>query len=128
MSDTANNHCSATRADGSPCMAPVMEGDRCWAHREGAQAEAERREARIAGGRAHANVARAAKALPAAVQPIWLALSETLEGVRDGSMTAAQGRAVADLSRALLACLEAGEFAERIGELEAAAGKRRTAG
>ena len=110
--------CTATRTNGEPCRAPVMRADatRCFAH--DASFQARRDEARRAGGRSKANAIRAQKLMPARLAPLFDALAAALDQVHSGDLDPRAASAMAQLARAMVATVTAGELEDRLRRLE----------
>jgi hypothetical protein len=110
--------CSAVRKDGAPCaLLAVGNADRCFAH-------VANTESRAAGGRAKAHSERAGKLLPARLRPVLDQLLTALDEVHAGSLTPQQGSAMSALAGAVVKVMSAGQFEERLRDLEAALEKR----
>jgi len=119
--------CTATRKDGSPCSNTILPpgSSRCFAHNPTLQAE--RNEARKRGGQSRSNLARFTKLTPTSLAPITARLEQAIEQTHNGELDPRVASALAQLSRALVATVTAGEFEQRIRNLEAmqpAAGRR----
>ena len=109
--------CSATRKDGAPCGSWALgSSGLCFTHDPARQAE--RDQARRAGGHGSARRERLRGMIPARLIPVWDRLAGALDRVEAGSMTPAQGQAMASLARALVSVLQAGELEERVRKLE----------
>lgn len=109
-------HCRATRSNGQPCRGKPLTDGLCFAHSQASQ------EWRKMGGHSRSNTARAQKALPLRLRPIADTLCDALAEVHAGKLTPAQGTAIAALASALVRCVTAGEFEQRIRHLEQVAG------
>lgn len=111
--------CEAMRADGSPCtVAPLRSGAYCFAHSPDL---ADRRAAaRVKGGHNRSNLARGARAAVASppVATLIDRLTRALDDTLAGDLDARQANAAANVARALLAALEAGDVEARFAELE----------
>ncbi len=117
-SNPNHNRCRGTRRDGQPCPSPILDADGyCFAHRPGA--DAARRQARQAGGRHRAALARLRRLCPPRLGAVYDRLDAALEAVEAGRLHPAQAQAMASLARALVAVLQAGELEARVRELEA---------
>ena len=117
MSESDPKRCESSRADGSPCRAPVLPGrPHCYSHDP--QVAEERLEARRRGGRHSAKVHRLRPLLPPRLAPIFATIESALEETRDGAITPAQAQALASLARAAVSVLQAGELEERVRSLE----------
>ena len=109
--------CAARRKDGEPCAAPVLDGGPfCYMHdpaRREAQAAARQR-----GGENSATVARAEKLVPNHMRPVLGAVLAAIRDVRAGSLTPAQGSAIASLAGAACKVYQLGILEERLSALE----------
>ena len=110
--------CDDTRKDGSPCTASVLgDGTKCWAH-DPAMAE-QRAEKRRLGGRNRSTAKRLSKLMPARLLPVFERLEVAFEETHAGDLDPRVAGALAQLSRAMIACVQAGEMEERLRQLEA---------
>ncbi len=116
--------CKGVNTAGQTCSAkPVRADGYCYWHSPGL--EAERAEGRRKGGASRSNKARAAKALgpePMTLRELHVLLGVTVRGTLTGRVEPSVANAVASLSRAMTAVVQAGEVEERLRELEAVAG------
>jgi hypothetical protein len=113
---TERKRCNATRADGQPCGAWARASGLCFAHDPALAGE--RDQARRAGGRNSARRERLQGMVPPRLIPLFDDLETALKEVRAGSLTPAQGNAIASLARALVTVMTAGELEERVRRLE----------
>ena len=114
-------HCVSTRRDGAPCTAQAGASGYCIGHDPGAL------EARRKGGHATSLAERAAKLLPARLQPVVSILEGALGEVHRGELDPRAASAMASLAGALVRAITAGELEERLRALEAR-GARATGG
>jgi hypothetical protein len=111
--------CKGTRQDGTPCQAPphtVGADGFCWAHSP-AKREA-RRAARVKGGKGKATANRVEKLVPSHMRPVLGAVLSAIRDVRAGSLTPAQGSAIAALAGAAVRVYSVGVLEERLRALE----------
>lgn len=117
--------CSATNKDGTPCSGQHFRDGWCrWHHPEQAD---QMRAARVKGGLARSNKARARKALPDGLKTmteIQALLCLTLSGVLTGRIEPGVGNAVANIARAIRDVGGAAEIEARLAALERVAGGR----
>ena len=120
--------CKALRRDGRPCRAPALPtgAGLCFVHDPGRQAALAGE--RAAGGRAKATALRAERLVPATLRPVITDLLDALQGVRAGSLSPAQGTAIAALAGALVRVYQLGEVEQRLRDLEAATVAAETGG
>ncbi len=118
--------CQAVRKDGQPCTAPVMRtgATRCFAHDRDLQDR--RDEARRQGGRSKANMRRMAKLMPARLTPLFDSLDRAFDETHAGDLDPRAASALAQLARAMIACVTAGELEQRLRALEEAAPQPQT--
>lgn len=110
--------CRGVRADGDRCRSAVV-GASGWCFAHDPDLEAERAAARERGGQASSNVARLRRHFePSTLGPIFDQLKEALRQVHSGELSPAQASAMASLARAMVVLIEAGQFEERLEELE----------
>lgn len=114
---TKHKLCAALRKDGQPCRVRALPGDEyCFTH---SPAQADAREiARRTGGHNRAKVIRLQKLMPARLVPIFERVERALVETHEGRLEPAQANALANLSRALVTLLQAGEFEARLRSLE----------
>ena len=105
-------HCVSTRQDGAPCTAQAGASGYCIGHDPGAQ------DARRKGGQATSRAERAAKLLPARLQPMVSLLEDALGEVHRGELDPRAASAMASLAGALVRTITAGELEERLRALE----------
>ena len=105
-------HCVSTRRDGAPCTAKAGASGYCIGHDPGAQ------DARRKGGHAQSRAERAAKLLPARLQPMVSLLEDALGEVHRGELDPRAASAMASLAGALVRAMTAGELEERLRALE----------
>ena len=105
-------HCVSTRRDGAPCTAQAGASGYCIGHDPGAV------EARRKGGHGKSRAERAAKLLPARLQPVVSLLENALGEVHRGELDHRQAAAMASLAGALVRAMTAGELEERLRALE----------
>jgi len=105
-------HCVSTRRDGAPCTAQAGASGYCIGHDPGAQ------DARRKGGHAKSRAERAAKLLPARLQPMVSLLEDALGEVHRGELDPRAASAMASLAGALVRAMTAGELEERLRALE----------
>jgi hypothetical protein len=118
--------CTAVRRDGAPCSAPALPSSAfCFAHDPTQQAAL--RESRAAGGRAKRRTERAAKLVPASLRPTLEAILAAVEECREGTISPQQASGMAALAGAACKLYDVGVLQERLGELEARVGVRRSA-
>ncbi len=118
-SGSVPKRCAASRKDGQPCGAPVLDGrDRCFAHDPTRRTE--REAARRKGGENSATAARAERLVPSHMKPVLGAVLAALRDVRAGTLTPAQGSAIASLAGAAVRVYQVGIIEERVAALEAA--------
>ena len=98
---SVTQRCTSTRRDGAPCTA-----------------QAGAPEARRKGGHAKSRAERAAKLLPARLQPVVSLLENALGEVHRGELDHRQAAAMASLAGALIRAMTAGELEERLRALE----------
>ncbi len=116
--------CQAITKGGSPCGATPVPGDTRCAWHSPSWTE-KRREWSKKGGASRSNKARAAKALgpePMTLRELHVLLGVTVRGTLAGRVEPNVANAVASLSRAMTAVVQAGELEQRLSDLEAAAG------
>lgn len=108
--------CQATKKDGSRCNGRALSGSgRCWAHDESLR---EVRDAgRRQGGHGRASHVRAAKRMSPDLTSLLGTLHDTIEGVRSGDLSPAQGSAIGSLARAVVAVTESATLEVRLEEL-----------
>ncbi len=114
-----SKRCAGMRKDGTPCTARVMgdKGDYCFAHDP--QRAVARDAARRKGGANSATNARVEKLLPSHMRPVLGAVLAAIRDVRAGTITPAQGSAIASLAGAAVKVYQVGLLEERIADLEA---------
>ena len=113
MQKESAQHCQALRRDGRPCIGrPVPGSPYCVAHHPNAAVW------RAKGGHGRSNHERAAKLLPARLRPIADTLQEAFDRCYRGELTEKRAAALAVLARALVTVVQAGEYEERVRELE----------
>ena len=105
-------HCVSTRQDGAPCTAQAGASGYCIGHDPGAL------EARRKGGHGKSRAERAAKLLPARLQPMVSLLEDALGEVHRGELDPRAASAMASLAGALVRTITAGELEERLRALE----------
>ena len=105
-------HCVSTRQDGAPCTAQAGTSGYCIGHDPGAL------EARRKGGHGKSRAERAAKLLPARLQPMVSLLEDALGEVHRGELDPRAASAMASLAGALVRTITAGELEERLRALE----------
>ena len=105
-------HCVSTRQDGAPCTAQAGTSGYCIGHDPGAV------EARRKGGHGKSRAERAAKLLPARLQPMVSLLEDALGEVHRGELDPRAASAMASLAGALVRTITAGELEERLRVLE----------
>ena len=105
-------HCVSTRQDGAPCTARAGASGYCIGHDPGAL------EARRKGGHGKSRAERAAKLLPARLQPMVSLLEDALGEVHRGELDPRAASAMAILAGALVRTITAGELEERLRALE----------
>lgn len=104
--------CSATRNDGSPCHGYPDASGRCPAHRPGF------REIAAKGGRNKAKRNQLERRLPDKLKPVLDILSTSIEDVKAGTMTPAQGSSIAALATSICRVTEMAEFEIRLKVFE----------
>ena len=109
-------HCVSDRRDGEPCTAQAGTSGYCIGHDPGAV------EARRKGGHGKSRAERAAKLLPARLQPMVSLLEDALGEVHRGELDPRAASAMASLAGALVRTITAGELEERLRALEAHGG------
>ena len=105
-------HCVSTRRDGAPCTAQAGASGYCIGHDPVAQ------DARRKGGHGKSRAERAAKLLPARLQPMVSLLEDALGEVHRGELDPRAASAMASLAGALVRAITAGELEERLRALE----------
>lgn len=109
--------CVSTRRGGSPCGAAPLPGSAyCFAHDP--EKAAERAAARERGGRNSAAIVRMRGLVPPRLVGVYDRLEKALADVETGALDPKQATAMAALSRAMVAVLQAGELEERVRNLE----------
>ena len=94
MSRSEPKRCAATRKDGEPCAAPVLDGGTfCFAHDP--LRAVEREEARRKGGASTAGIVRLRGLVPPRLLSVYDALEAALQEVHDGSLDPRQASAMA---------------------------------
>ena len=111
-----SQRCSSARRDGAPCTAKAGTTGYCIGHAPGAL------DARRKGGHATSRSERAAKLLPARLQPMVSLLEDALGEVHRGELDPRAASAMASLAGALVRAMTAGELEERLRALEAHGG------
>jgi hypothetical protein len=106
--------CPAITRSGQPCRARATANGWCVAHTPAAA------EWRAKGGRATRRSERAARLLPARLQPVAALLDTALREVYEGTLEPKQATAMAALAGALVRVVTAGEVEERLRAIEAA--------
>jgi hypothetical protein len=115
---TEPKRCDATCKSGQPCRVPALPCSAyCFSH-DPERAEA-RAEARRRGGHNSGKGARLRRLVPPRLVSIFDVLEATLAEVHDGSLEPGRANAMANVARALVAVLTAGEMEERLRALEA---------
>ena len=109
---SVTQRCTSTRRDGAPCTAQAGTSGYCIGHDPVAQ------DARRKGGQATSRAERAAKLLPARLQPMVSLLEDALGEVHRGELAPRAAAAMASLSGALVRAMTAGELEERLRALE----------
>ena len=109
---SVTQRCTSTRRDGSPCTAQAGTSGYCIGHDPGAL------DARRKGGHATSRAERAAKLLPARLQPMVSLLEDALGEVHRGELDPRAASAMASLAGALVRAMTAGELEERLRALE----------
>ena len=109
---SVTQRCTSTRRDGAPCTAQAGASGYCIGHDPGAQ------DARRKGGHAKSRAERAAKLLPARLQPMVSLLEDALGEVPRGELDPRDASAMASLAGALVRAMTAGELEERLRALE----------
>ncbi len=112
--------CRAARKDGQPCTAPVFDPDatRCFAHDP--ERQAERAEARRRGGQRKSSLCRMRRLMPEHLRPVFDKLAAALDDVLIGDLDTRRATAAANVARAMVAVLQAGELEERLRRVEEA--------
>jgi len=105
--------CGAIRTDGKPCTSQVVREGKCIGHLSTSP------QARSKGGKNSARAVRAEKRLPGPLRVVGQILRETLQEVRDGSLTPAQGNAMASIASAIIRVHESTDMEERMAQMEA---------
>ena len=113
---SVSQRCISTRRDGLPCTAQAGTSGYCIGHDPGAL------EARRKGGHGKSRAERAAKLLPARLQPMVSLLEDALGEVHRGELDPRAASAMASLAGALVRAMTAGELEERLRALEAHGG------
>ena len=109
---SVTQRCTSTRRDGAPCTAKAGTTGYCIGHDPGAV------EARRKGGHAKSRAERAAKLLPARLQPMVSLLEDALGEVHRGELDPREASAMASLAGVLVRTITAGELEERLRTLE----------
>ena len=109
--------CIATKLNGEPCTRWVVRNSSyCISH---APEYAEKRaEGSKRGGYNRANIRRLSKLFPTRLIPIWERLERALEETHSGELDPRIATALAQLARAMVAVLQAGEVEQRLRHLE----------
>lgn len=114
---TEHKRCAATRKNGQPCNARALpDSQYCFSHDPGRKEQ--RDAARRKGGHNSAKVVRLQRLMPPRLIPIFDRIEQALEQTHEGTLEPAQANALANLSRALVTLLQAGEFEARLRSLE----------
>lgn len=110
--------CEARRADGTPCAARPLPGQRhCWAHSP--ELAARREQARTTGGYNSASAARAQKMLPSQLRPVMALLIQAMRETHDGHLEPAKLSAMASAAAAVTRMFSLVELEGRVAALEA---------
>ena len=109
---SVTQRCVSTRRDGAPCTAQAGTSGYCIGHDPGAL------EARRKGGHGKSRAERAAKLLPARLQPVVSLLENALGEVHRGELDPHAASAMASLTGVLVRTITAGELEERLRTLE----------
>ena len=108
--------CQAKRKDGQPCTQPAGSSGYCWAHDPAYQ------QARLAGarkgGKNKSTAIRLAKLVPADLRAVFTRLEAALNATNAGDLEPKIANAMANVSRAMVAVIQAGEMEERLREIE----------
>lgn len=110
--DDTQERCTATRADGRPCTAPVMRDGLCFGH------QPRDIEACARGGQISRRGSKAMRMLPTRLRPVAELLEKALEEVHTGKLDPLAARAMASLANALVNVFKAGELEEQARQLE----------
>jgi hypothetical protein len=114
---TEPTRCRMTRRDGTPCRGRAL-GDSGYCVFHDPTRAAERAEARKKGGHNRASSARLRALVPPRLVSIFDVLEATLAEVHDGTLEPGRANAMANIARALVAVLTAGELEERLRAVE----------
>ncbi len=110
--------CIAQRTDGQPCSQKARPGrPYCWAHDP--ELQAARLEGARKGGKNKATAVRLAKLVPADLKSVFEKLQDALRATEAGDMDPRIANAMANVARAMVAVVDAGQVAERLAEVEA---------
>jgi hypothetical protein len=113
-----HGRCSGTTKDGAPCNAPPLPSGFCAWH-DPALVE-ERAAWRARGGEGKSTAARAGRLMPAQLRPVFADLISAMAEVREGTLSAQRGAAMASLAGAAVRVWQAGLVEDRLRDLEAA--------
>lgn len=113
---TVPNRCRATRRDGAPCSAPALGSGWCFAHDP--DLAAQRAAARKSGGKNSSKIVRLRGLVPPRLVNVYDKLEQALGDVESGQLDPKQANSMANLARAMVAVLTAGELEERVRKLE----------
>ena len=116
MKVTECDRCKATTRNGSPCRGFAIEDGYCFSHSPAL--EAKRREARAKGGKNSAKIARLRGLIPPRLVPVYDKLETALGEVHEGKLDSKKATAMAQVARAMVSVLTAGEMEERLRGLE----------
>ena len=109
---SVTQRCTSDRRDRAPCTAQAGASGYCIGHDPGAL------DARRKGGHGTSRAERAAKLLPARLQPMVSLLENALGEVHRGELGPRAASAMASLAGALVRAITAGELEERLRALE----------
>lgn len=114
------NQCQATTKDDRPCKAPILPGE-SWCFNHHPDMVERRRAARVKGGKARSNMARAAKTFsdkPLTTAELIKTLSQAIRQTAAGGMEPNIANSLSGLARAIASIRETAELEERIADLE----------
>ncbi|MDD5702380.1 MAG: hypothetical protein PHU23_10075 [Dehalococcoidales bacterium] len=119
---TEYNRCKALKRNGQPCQARALKASEfCFSH-DPALSE-KRDQARKAGGKNSAKIARLRSLIPPRLVSVYDALEKALKEVHDGTLEPGKATAMATVARAMVSVLTGGELEERVRKIEESIGE-----
>lgn len=110
-------HCRATRTDGLPCQSTILTSSGlCGAHEPSLAVR--RASARRRGGRNSRKIRRMRSLVPPRLVDVYEQLELALTAVHAGELPPPRAAAMANLARAMVTVLQAGELEERVRTIE----------